>query len=114
MKTSVNSIYHLRMIKPPKIKFNILLFLIVMALIFSINNQEYIITYEDEIIIKDNEFIIAKELEEPIYLNNQKVTLVSKENKKGFVIYRIADFKDGPAKIRYQKRMSIFKLLKNL
>ena len=111
---SVNSIYHLRMIKPPKIKFIILLVMFFMALMIINLNQKYIVTYEDEVIIQNNEFIITENIKGPIYLNDQKVTIISKESKSNYVIYRISEFKDGPVKIKYPQKVTILKFIKNL
>ena len=110
MKVSVNSIYHLRRLKAPRIIYGLLLLICFMVLNFFINNN-ITIAVRDEVLITNHEFVYKEDLDK---ISSLKETLIitKKEAQDNGIKYRISNDLDGYVKITYKKQINLFKLFK--
>ena len=103
MNVKIQSIYHFRLLKPPKLRYPLILLIIFMALnLYIINNIK--INVKQDILIKDHEFNLDVNVNR-IYYDNQALVINNKEVKKDYVTYRIAANLDGEVTITYQTRL---------
>ena len=106
MKVNVESIYHLRRLKSPKIFYWLLILIIFMSLNIIVINKEVLIIHKEYVLVSDHEFVLKKDIK---VFDNIDVT--SKEKVMGGYKYRITNDLEGNVLIKYQESINLFKLL---
>lgn len=107
MKVKIQSIYHFLLLKPPRIRYLIILLIIFMALNFFIIKNLNIYVKKD-VLITNQEFNLDVNID-TIYYQEQPLIIVDKKINKDYVTYRIASNLDGLRTVTYQTN-----LLKNI
>ena len=107
MKVKIQSIYHFLLLKPPRIRYLIILLIIFMALNFFIIKNLNIYVKKD-VLITNQEFNLDVNID-TIYYQEQPLIIVDKKINKDDVTYRIASNLDGLKTVTYQTN-----LLKNI